>query len=234
MQPTPPPGSAPQPTGPAAPANPAQTSGIILLVCALAILIGLFTKGWGTASEGREDVNAGLLGIEGCRGGQCQSIEWDLAEKALDIPSDVGMFRILGLLAGLAAIGGIAAAGGMALSRKTGQIPLKPIQGVMGAASFTLTYFAIRLSMSDKDVNFGPGFSVFLAIGGLIAAGIVMQTMLRPLIQQAKAAAPGLPAAQAVGGAAPQAAGPCPKCGGQLQFVAQYQRWYCTACQQYV
>jgi hypothetical protein len=108
----------------------------------------------------------------------------------------------------------------------------------MGGASFTLTYFAIRLSMSDDDVQFGPGFSVFLAVGGLIAAGIVMQTMLRPLIQKAQGAAPSLPAAQAMPmGAAPQAAqapGPCPRCGGQLQFVAQYQRWYCTACQQYV
>lgn len=149
----------------------------------------------------------------------------------------MGIFRILGLLCGLAAVGGIAAAGIMALMRNTAKIPLKPIQGVMGAASFTLTYFAIRLAMSDKDVDFGPGFSVFLGIGGLIAAGIVMQTMLRPLIQQAKGAAPGLPMAVAQGGAgaAPGAApGPCPRCGGQVQYVAQYQRWYCTACQQYV
>jgi hypothetical protein len=236
MQPTgQPPGQPPAQGAAAAPPNPAQTAGIILCVCALAILIALFTKGWATASEGRSEIGAGLLGFEGCGGGQCESVDWDKGEKMLDIPSDVGMFRILGLLCGLAAVGGIAAAGVMALMRNTGKIPLKPIQGVMGAASFTLTYFAIRLSMSDDDVNFGPGFSVFLGIGGLIAAGIVMQTMLRPLIQQAKAAAPALPMAQAVGGAGPGAApGPCPKCGGQLQFVAQYQRWYCTACQQYV
>ena len=245
MQPTPPPGSGGPPQGypqqpvqgppmAAQPPNPAQTAGIILCVCALALLIGLFTKGWASASEGREEVNAGLLGFEGCRGGECRSVDWELAEKGLDIPSDVGMFRILGLLCGLAALGGIAAAGGMALARKTAKIPIKPIQGAMGAASFTLTYFAIRLAMSDKDVDFGPSYSVFLAIGGLVAAGIVMQTMLRPLVQQAQAAAPQLPVAQAVAGAAPQAAGPCPRCGGQLQFVAQYQRWYCTACQQYV
>jgi hypothetical protein len=234
MQPTgQPPG--PPAQGAAAPPNPAQTTGIILLVCALAILIALFTKGWATASEGRFEIGAGLLGIEGCGGGHCESLEWDKAEKQLDIPSDVGIFRILGLLCGLGAVGGIAAAGGLCLARNAGKIPLKPIQGIMGAASFTLTFFAFRLAMSDKDVNFGPGFSAFLGIGGLVAAGIVMQTMLRPLVQQAKAAAPALPVAQAIGGAAPGAApGPCPKCGGQLQFVAQYQRWYCTACQQYV
>jgi hypothetical protein len=233
MQPT----GQPPAQGAAAAPNPAQTAGIILCVCALALLIGLFTKGWATASEGRDTIGAGLLGFEGCGGGQCMSVEWDKAEKMLDIPSDVGAFRILGLLCGLAALGGIAAAGIMALTRKTGQIPVKAIQGVMGAASFTLTYFAFRLAMSDDDVQFGPGYSAFLAIGGLLAAGIVMQVMLRPLVQQAKAAAPALPAAQAVAGAGPAptaAPGPCPKCGGQLQFVAQYQRWYCTACQQYV
>jgi hypothetical protein len=40
----------------------------------------------------------------------------------------------------------------------------------------------------------------------------------------------------------PQAAAPtpppqlhnCPRCGTQLQFVAQYQRWFCPREQQYV
>jgi hypothetical protein len=235
MQPTGQPPGQP-PAGAAAPPNPAMTVGIILCVCAAALLIALFTKGWATASEGGAEIGAGLLGFEGCGRGQCESVEWDKGEKMLDIPGDIGAVRIFALLAGLAALGGIGAAGGLALARKTDKIPLKPIQMAMGIASGLLTWFTVRMSMADDDVNFGPGFSAILGIGGLIAAGIVMQTMLRPLVQKAKAAAPGLPVAQAMGapGAAPgPAPGPCPKCGGQLQFVAPFQRWFCTAGPQY-
>jgi len=39
---------------------------------------------------------------------------------------------------------------------------------------------------------------------------------------------PGYPAAPQ---AAPAAA--CPTCGTPLQWVAQYQRWFCTRCNQY-
>ena len=31
----------------------------------------------------------------------------------------------------------------------------------------------------------------------------------------------------------PAASHPCPRCSKPLEYVAQYQRWFCGACQQY-
>jgi hypothetical protein len=59
------------------------------------------------------------------------------------------------------------------------------------------------------------------------------------LQQPAMGAQPGAPMAQAAQpqGAQPQGAQPqqypCPRCQAPLQWAAQYQRWFCTRCQQY-
>ncbi len=255
-------GQAPQqgyghPGGAPGPVDPAKTPAIIMLVCAVLLLIAMVTKGWAGASEGRFDIGAGLFGFEGCRGGECESMEWDRAAKRLDIPSDVSTFRILGMIAGFLAIGGMAAAGGMALSGNLGKIPVKPIQGIMGAAAGSLTYFAMRLWMSDDDVNFGPSWGAFVGIGGLIGAGVVLRTKLAPLVEAAAGAMPqqgwaGAPQQQQWQQAPqapqqqwqqPQAAAPqqqaqqtypCQTCQQPLQYVAQYQRYYCATCQKYV
>lgn len=46
------------------------------------------------------------------------------------------------------------------------------------------------------------------------------------------------PAAAPVTAAPPQAAAPptapCPRCGGTATWIAQYNRWYCYTCQQYL
>lgn len=226
----------PQPSAPAA-ANPAQLAGILMLVFGGLVLISLFTKGWGTASEGRMSIGFGLTGASG--GGE--SIGWDQATKALDIPGIVGTFATLSLITGLAAVAGCGIAGGMALSRKTAGIPVMPIQIALGVASGCMTFFAIRLSMADHDVKIGPGYSAFLGIGGVIGAGVVLQQMLKKLVAQAKG---GQPMAYPMAAGQPmmmqpppQAAAPfvpCPRCQAQAPFVPQYNRYFCNACQQYV
>lgn len=196
------------------------------------------------------DLGFGLTGVSG--GGE--SIGWDKAKEALDIPGDVATFATLALLAGIGAVAACGAAGGMALSRNTHKIPVVPIQIVLGLASFTMTYFAVRLSMSDDDVQIGPSYSAFLGIGGVVGAGVVIQQMLKKLVAQAKGMLPAGPAmgyAQPMHGqpmqgqpmqGQPMAAPPmaaaatvaCPRCQGQATFVAQYNRHFCNACQQYV
>jgi hypothetical protein len=49
---------------------------------------------------------------------------------------------------------------------------------------------------------------------------------------QQQPAQPGAMATMAGAGAG--AVPNCPRCGSPLQFVAQYQRWYCTRENQYV
>ena len=231
----------------APPVDPAKMPAIVILVCAFLLLIAMVTSGWASASEGRIDIGAGLFGFEGCSGDRCESMDWDDGAKRLDIGGDVSTFRILGLICGFLAIGGMGAAGGMALSGNLHKIPVKPIQGVMGAAAGTLTYFAMRLWMSDDDVNFGPSWGAFVGIGGLIGAGVMLKQKLSPLVAMAQGAMPQVPTATAgwqqgqqpgqhieQQQAAPQQAYPCQTCQQPLQYVQQYQRYYCGSCQKYV
>jgi hypothetical protein len=245
--------TAPQGPAPAAqPPNPAQTAGIILGVCALALLVALFTKGWAGASEGRLDIGAGLLGIEGCSEGRCESVDWDKGADRLDIPGDVKTMRMIGLLAGLAAAGVLGAAAGMCLTRSPQKIPVGMFVTVLAAASGTLTWFAVRLWMSDDDVNFGPAWGAFVGIGSLIAGSVVLRTMVKPMqtrvasaMGHAGAGAP-MQAYQQPGQPYQQPAQPyqqpmqqaqpvmCPHGHGPAEFVAQYQRYFCRTCNQYL
>lgn len=159
-----------------------------MLVCAGVMALGMVTGSWGTAREGRGSISAGLLDIEGCGRGHCETLGWDKGSEILDIPSDVNTLRMLGLLAGLLALGGMIAAGVLAIEQKLAKIPVKPIQIGLGIASFCLTYFAFSLAMADRDVDFGPGYSAFLAIGALIVGSYVLQKQLNPLVEQAKSA----------------------------------------------
>jgi hypothetical protein len=67
------------------------------------------------------------------------------------------------------------------------------------------------------------------------------QQQQQPWANQSQPMQPQQPAQQAPQAAMPTMAGPgagaapnCPRCGSPLQFVAQYQRWYCTRENQYV
>lgn len=225
---------------PAAAANPAQTAGILMMVCALAIAIGTFTKSWFAESEGGGEVGVGLTGMKMCGRGECMAMSWgDMDKMGGKIPGDIKLFGYLGFLAGIASVGAAAAAGGLALSRNSHKIPEKVLLGIFGAASFSMTFFLVRFMTEDKKMP-GISFSGFLAIGGLIGAGMVLKSMLGPIIKRGQlAAGPGgyAPAGAAMGapmGGAAVAPVPCPRCGGQAGFVAQYNRHFCTACQQYV
>jgi hypothetical protein len=220
------------------PPNPAQTPAIILGVCALLMAIGVFTKSWVSHSERGADAGIGLLGLKVCGGGQCASFGWSegFMKKA---DGDIKAFGYLGFITGLAAIGAAGYCAFLAFQRQSHKIPVKIINGVFGAAAFCFTFFLVRLMTSEIGDEAGPSYSGFLAIGGVVGAGFVLKQMLGPIIAQgpgaAVAAAPGGGyQAQPGGMPANVAAVTCPRCQGQAQYVAQYQRHFCNACQQYV
>jgi hypothetical protein len=260
MQPQPPvyPQQPPQPQGPPAAANPGQTGGILMLVACLALAIGTFTKSWVTASwdEGTESVKMGPLGIEVCDRDECESIGWSKIERG---DADIKVTAQLSLFAGIASLVCAGIAGIMALSRSAQKIPVGVFVGIFSASAGVMAYFVVR-SMSDGkgEISPGPGYSSVLAIGGIMMASIVLKTMLGPLRKPllAAPAAHGYPQqpyqgqpmqqqpmqqqpyAQPGQQMAPppppqQMAQACPRCRGQLQYVAQYQRYFCPACQQY-
>lgn len=276
----PPQGYPPQgqmPMGPPPAANPLQTPAIIMAVCAVAILIGTVTHSWFTAGGEDGSGGIGLWGIKGEGRGGSMSFSWgELDDMGAKVPADIMIFGYVGMLAGLAAVAAAGATAAAAFTRNLHKLPTKPMLAAMGAASFAQTFFFVRIFTEDAVRkggmgDFGPSFSPFLAIGGLITAGIVFKKMLMPHITAAKA---GMPQHAASGGGAsfsvgvggfnvnvpmgggqpqqpmagqpmagqpmaqaPMAAAPtvtCPRCQGQATFVAQYNRHFCNACQQYV
>jgi hypothetical protein len=232
-----------QPAGAPAPStpNPGQNVAIALGAIALVILIGTFTKSWFAESERGGDVGLGLLGMKACFGGQCMDASWgDM--KGSKIPGDIPIWGYLGFIGGLAAAGACGFAAFMAFTRSAHKLPaMKLLQIPLGVASLGMTAFFVRILTEGKDTP-SPSYSGFLAIGGVIAAGVVMKKMLEPLMSQPAALPPGAspaafgaPPAGAPMGASPVAApSACPRCNGAIEYVAQYQRYFCRSCNQYV
>lgn len=164
---------------------------IALWITALLILVGVFTRSWFTPDRG--DGGVGLTGVEVCRGGRCQTASWDDLKRA---PKDIGVFGWLGLVSGLGSAGLVAAVGGLVFAGRPVRIPLKVVSVVLGVTAFATTMFAMRvLGEMSRDVSLG--FSGFLAVGGLLVAGGLVQKGVAPLTR-----------AQAGGGAlAPPGAG---------------------------
>ncbi len=226
----------------------AKKIGIVLAGCAIAILIGLLTKSWATGREGR--IGVGPLGVEACVDSLCRSIDWDQAR----IDTDIQIFSYLSLITGFAATLAAGVYGGLAFTGKRDKLPKYKLGlYALSAGTFAMSFFAIRLIMDGDEVS--AGWSPIFGIGGVVTAGIFLRK-LRDVwpegatVPMSWGTAPHHPSmdAQPANGPQPpqppppqqpQAASPapaaqlCPRCGGSLVFVAQYQRWFCERCQQY-
>lgn len=113
-----PPPQQPYHPGPAQPAGDnTQLGAGLMLVAAVCILIGIFSKSFVTASwdEGSESMKMGLMGAEVCDGDECRSMSWSQMGK---VDGDVKAVRIIALISGFGAAGLCAVAGLMAFSRK--------------------------------------------------------------------------------------------------------------------
>jgi hypothetical protein len=236
-QPQQPYGQPPQPVGGA---GNTQLGAILMIVAGVCIVVGLVSKSFVTASwdEGSESIKIGFMGVEVCDRDECESVPWDKMGKG---DGDIKAVRMIGLISGFLGAGLCAMAALMAFSNK--RPPVGAIQGVLGVAAFSLAYFLFRFISEGKgEMAPGPGFAAFIGLGGVIMGSIVSKTMFKHL-------APGMPGAPMAYGGQPMAHGhpmmappppppaattPCTRCRQPAQFVAQYQRWYCPSCQQYL
>jgi len=250
MQPIPPPAHAPALTR--SPGNPAQLGGILLLVCAALVLIATFSRGWLTASNDRGHMGIGLIGFEACRGDRCEGEFFsDKLSKGSD--ADITVERYVAFLGGIASVVLLSLGGAMALTRKPDKVPLLATYIVCGVTLlFGVIYVGRVLSEAHGSRGPGPGWSFFLAILGLVGGALIAGLMIRPAAARMRGvsqlgAAPGGYAPQGYapqqgyappqqGAQAAQAAPTCPRCGpqGQVTYAAQYQRYFCGNCQQYV
>jgi hypothetical protein len=234
---------------PQRPADPAKTAAIMLVVAALLILVGTVSKSWVGGGRGSRDIHIGPMGAEACMASVCVEI------PTRGIDGDIEAIMVIALISGFASAAAAGMFGGMALAGKSDKIPVPPklANVAFGLAAFSMTFFVIRM-LSEKGELSWAGFP---AIGGVILAGVGLKKLMPFLVARPAlpAGAPQPYAPQAYGSQPyvqqsqpmqPQMAPPpmpppqqqavpnCPRCGTQLHFVAQYQRWFCPREQQYV
>jgi hypothetical protein len=163
---------------------PGQNLAIGLLVCAVAIAVAVFSHGWVTASGGDESVGIGPLGVEVCEDGQCQSVGWgDMGPR---VPGDLQVFGYLTLIGGLVGAALAAACALMIFQRTPNKAPWKPARAVLSAASGFAAFLEIRIfTMGEGGMGgAGPGWAIFVGLGGLITGGI-LASKISPLANTA-------------------------------------------------
>ena len=240
--------------------DPVKAAGTLLVIGAVLLLIGTISKSWFTLpftgrGEGGADIAIGPRGVQACVQSVCKDKSiFDLPAGGRNgLPNDIYVFAIVAIFAGFASAALAGLYGGAALSgRRYPVLPPRVGQIVFSVAGFSMSYFFFRmLTDSESDLHeLTVSWAGIPAIGGAVLAGAGIVKLRKaassaPPMQQ-------LPHSQVYGQyggqqamaqqsqpmpypqqqAAPQHA--CPRCGTQLHWVQQYQRWFCPREQQYV
>jgi hypothetical protein len=197
-----------------------MVAAVVMLVGGLLIGVGSATKSWVSAEEKDFSVKAGLFTYELCSSFEegehhCES---GTALKEFGHAHGRAMVVLLGgtgaFLAGLAtAIMGILAGILLLTGKRPGALGLLTAIG----AGLALVFAIVHIIAFDKpsELHWGYGMPLFFlgAIGALVGALIAPRKVVAP-----------------VGVSVP----PCATCRNPLQFVPQYQRWFCAVCNRYM
>jgi hypothetical protein len=153
----------------------ARTAGIALLAATGLLLVAVLTKSWFTAGH---DGGVGLLGLEKCRGGLCQTATWFDIKR---IPAQIPIFATVGLIATLCAVALLVHSAVMLLQGRPEDVKLRWLSQLLGLTSFGLVAFVFSLSIGDWSRGLSLGWSTFVGFAGLIAASAVTAIKVRPL-----------------------------------------------------
>jgi hypothetical protein len=216
-----------------------MAGGIVMLACAALLLFGTVTRSWFVYGEHDFKGGVGLVGGYACSQGHCEGKWFDTETRGLK-PDIVGE-KYLGFLGGLASVALCVIAGAMALGNKPRKIPLLALYIVVGITGALMLLFIARVFSETHGGGLKLGYSAYTAILGVIGAFIAAAAMLGPVAKRAGAGQPvamGYPMhmQQPMMMQPPmmmQQPQGCPRCGNQLTFVPQYQRFFCQRCQQY-
>jgi hypothetical protein len=220
-----------------------------MLLAGVLTLVGVFTRGWFTLDKGEFEFGLGLMGSYSCAKWdgeeRCEGKRFDTETKGRD--KDIHLWRFGGFAGGLGSSVLAILCGVFALTRKPRSAPLVVLYIFVGIAFVFCSAYVFRV-MSEMKGEMKPslGYSFFLTYMGLVGAFVAGLAMIGPAAK--KMAGGGMP--MPYGGMPMQQGYPmqqpmmqqqppmqgqaCPRCGGQATFVAQYQRWFCQRCQQYV
>lgn len=225
--------------------------GALLLLAAVLVAAGMFSRAWGTSRGGPEmkyvawEVRAGLFDFEACGDGECKVLSWEemarrVRAEDFGIPASLEAFRGLGITGGFASLAMLLVAAGLAFSGRMGRTPLRVF---VAALSFGLTTLGLFWVLLIDWESFSPGYSVLLSLAGMTTALVIAQRCIKLAGQSAR------PAPAPLGLLAPPRRPPparpprrleppnrlafCPHCGTQAAYIPALQYHHCPQCQHY-
>jgi len=155
--------------------TPRRIGAALALIGAVMILFGTFSMRWLTPPSPHEG-GVGLTGVEMCRGGECQSQDWDEITKRARGDKDVELLKTAALVA---TIGSVLAAGlllaiaisGLATQRS---MSLITIFSIIGATLALLGAIATVVLLREyfKDEKMELGYSLFVYLGGCVLGAV--------------------------------------------------------------
>jgi hypothetical protein len=157
----------------------ARNAAIAIVLCTAVLLVGLVSRSWFTARGG----SLGLLGIEECRGAVCQTMSWFDFARA---PTELKLFSTIGIVGIVVALGLLAQAAVMLFTRRSHRVMLVPLNAALGIAAFGCFSFFIHLTFGELSTRLSISFAGLFAMGGIIAASIVIGAMVRPLARASR------------------------------------------------
>ena len=152
----------------------ARNAAIALAVCAILLLVGLVSRSWFTGRGG----SLGLLGLEECRGALCRTMSWFDFARA---PTELKLFSTIGIAGIVVALGLLGQAAVMLFTRQAHRVMMVPLNAALGIAAFGCFSFFFHLTFGEMSSRLSISFAGLFAMGGIIAASIIVGAMVRPL-----------------------------------------------------
>jgi hypothetical protein len=219
--------------GGAAPAgNPGALGGILVLVAALMILVGVSTRSWFTMEDDGDSMKAGLTGYSICFSSGSYDDYDDSSSSHTTCkneffagrqgtPKDIYAVGYLGFLLGLGSAGCAAIAGIMGLTKKAASIPVVVFAAIAGVALAAHLYYVMRVFTEfHGERHPSLGYSMFLAVVGGIGALVLQLALLGPAGKKMPGGAGMVPTGY-YGGGPMQGGMPMPMGGGGMPMQQQ-------------
>ena len=145
----------------------ARNAGIALAACGVLLLVGLLSRAWFSTRGG----NVGLIGLEG-------GMSWFDVKRA---PTELKLFSTIGIIGIVVALGFLAQAAIMLFRREAQRVMMVPLNATLGIAAFGCFSFFFHLTFGEMSRKLSVSYAGLIAMGGIIAASIIIGAMVRPL-----------------------------------------------------
>jgi hypothetical protein len=156
-----------------------KTAGIAILVSAAVLMVGMLTKSWFTATG--KDGGLGLLGLEACRKGVCQSISWFDVPR---VPSEIPIFATTALIACATTFVLLIHTGVKLLQGSALAVRLHLLIGAFTCSILGSIAFVATMTTGTNARGLSLGWSTIVAFAGLLATAITTLVVVRPLTQE--------------------------------------------------